>query len=101
MAAPGDENGEGIEEVKFPAFMKIKVKSQDGKETFFKINRDTPMKKLLQSYCRKFRLSYQATQFYLEGQRFIHAKTPIELGLEENEVEIEAMADQLGGGGGE
>ncbi|KAL3507326.1 hypothetical protein ACH5RR_032708 [Cinchona calisaya] len=75
----------------------IRVKSQDGRKTYFKIRRDTKLKKLLLAYCQKYFLDYETTHFYLEGDHFNHNKTPNELGMEDD-IEIDSMADQLGGG---
>ncbi|KAL3506413.1 hypothetical protein ACH5RR_031795 [Cinchona calisaya] len=75
----------------------LSVKSQDGRETYFKIKRDTKLKKLLLIYCQKYFLDYDTLHFYLEGEHFNHNKTPNELGLEDD-AEIECMADQLGAG---
>ncbi|XP_027182264.1 putative small ubiquitin-related modifier 8 [Coffea eugenioides] len=101
MSANGGESTASIEMEKSKvteSTVAIKVTSQDGKETFFRIRRESQMKKLLIAYCQKFFLNYQATRFFYEGDYFNHNKTPNELGMEDDAL-IECLVEQLGGGG--
>ncbi|KAL5781410.1 hypothetical protein ACOSP7_006439 [Xanthoceras sorbifolium] len=81
-----------------PSTVNISVKSQDGNQMFFMIKRHVPIKKLLSNYCEKKFLEYNTVHFLIDGNRFSHAKTPAQLGLE-NGDQIDALMQVDGGGG--
>ncbi|KAJ4723023.1 Small ubiquitin-related modifier [Melia azedarach] len=82
------------------SFINLTVKSQqDQSKLFFRIRRDSELKRLLNAYCDKKFLPHGSCHFLINGDRFAHHKTPDELGLE-NGDEIDAFVPTDGGGGG-
>ncbi|XP_034686435.1 small ubiquitin-related modifier 2-like [Vitis riparia] len=77
--------------------IEVKVKSQDGRQLYFRINRSTPLQRLLVAYCQRINLDYKTMQFVYNGNRVTAKQTPEQLGMEDGE-EIDALTHQMGGG---
>ncbi|KAI3787132.1 hypothetical protein L1987_41365 [Smallanthus sonchifolius] len=101
MAATGGESGLAQEDEKKPmdqsAHINLKVKGQDGNEVFFRIKRNTQLKKLMNAYCDRQSVEMNSIAFLFDGRRLRAEQTPIELEMEEGD-EIDAMLHQTGGG---
>ncbi|CAI0397376.1 unnamed protein product [Linum tenue] len=80
-----------------PDRIDLKVKSQDGGEVFFKIKKNTPLKKLMNAYCDRQSMDFNAVVFLFDGRKIRPEQTPVELEME-NGDEIDAMLHQTGGG---
>ncbi|PWA91692.1 hypothetical protein CTI12_AA088830 [Artemisia annua] len=78
----------------------LKVKGQDGNEVFFRIKRNTQLKKLMNAYCDRQSVELNSIAFLFDGRRLRGEQTPDELEMEEGD-EIDAMLHQTGGGGGD
>ncbi|ODV85281.1 hypothetical protein CANARDRAFT_28547 [[Candida] arabinofermentans NRRL YB-2248] len=75
----------------------INLKVTDGtSEVFFKIKRSTPLKRLMDAFCKRQGREPSGTRFLYDGQRVSAEATPDELDMEENDV-IEAHREQVGG----
>ncbi|KAL3636979.1 Small ubiquitin-related modifier 1 [Castilleja foliolosa] len=92
----------GQEEDKKPAgdsaaaHINIKVKGQDGNEVFFRIKRNTQLKKLMNAYCDRQSVDFNAIAFLFDGRRLRPEHTPDELEMEDGD-EVDAMLHQTGG----
>jgi len=86
-AAAGGESADHIS---------LKVVSQDGNEVFFKIKRHTPLRKLMEAYCRRQNLDMNSIRFLYDGNRIAADKSPKELEMEDNDI-IDAVLQQTGG----
>ena len=89
--------------IKYLLFIKIqqkqvslKVVNADGAELFFKIRRNTVLKKLMDAYCKKQGVNRSAVRFLFDGSPLDDAKTPDDLDMENEDV-IDAMIEQVGG----
>ncbi|KAM3320835.1 hypothetical protein P3S67_008037 [Capsicum chacoense] len=74
----------------------LKVKTQDGNEVFFRIKRSTKLKKLMNAYCDRKSMNFNAIAFLFDGRRLRAEQTPDELDMEDGD-EIDAMLHQTGG----
>ncbi|KAL6077597.1 Dolichyl-phosphate-mannose--protein mannosyltransferase pmt3 [Balamuthia mandrillaris] len=74
----------------------LKVVSQDGNEVYFKIKRNTALKKLMDAYCSRQAMSPDSVRFLYDGSRVQPDQTPKELGMEEGDI-IDAVLQQTGG----
>ncbi|KAJ9441782.1 Ubiquitin-like protein pmt3/smt3 [Diplonema papillatum] len=74
----------------------LKVVNADGAEVYFKIRRNTPLKKLMDAYCKKQGVSRSAVRFLFDGSPLDDSKTPDDLDMEDDDV-IDAMIEQVGG----
>eukprot|EP01064_Diplonema_japonicum_P034280 TRINITY_DN7062_c0_g1_i1.p2 TRINITY_DN7062_c0_g1~~TRINITY_DN7062_c0_g1_i1.p2 ORF type:complete len:104 (+),score=37.85 TRINITY_DN7062_c0_g1_i1:43-312(+) len=74
----------------------LKVVNADGAEVYFKIRRNTALKKLMDAYCKKQGVSRAAVRFLFDGAPLDDAKTPDDLDMENDDV-IDAMIEQTGG----
>lgn len=74
----------------------LKVKSQDGIETYFKIKRNTQLRKLMESFCTRQGINQSTVRFLFDGERVLDESTPEALGMEDGD-EIDAMVEQTGG----
>ncbi|KAM3216359.1 small ubiquitin-related modifier 2 [Capsicum annuum] len=74
----------------------LKVKTQDGNEVFFRIKRSTQLKKLMNAYCDRKSVNFNAIAFLFDGRRLRAEQTPDELEMEDGD-EIDAMLHQTGG----
>ncbi|OBA22962.1 ubiquitin-like protein [Metschnikowia bicuspidata var. bicuspidata NRRL YB-4993] len=75
----------------------INLKVSDGAgEIFFKIKRTTPMKRLMDAFCKRQGRSLDSIRFLVDGTRIHPDATPQEMDLEDGDV-IEAHREQTGG----
>lgn len=75
----------------------INIKVSDGSaEIFFKIKRSTPMKRLMEAFCKRQGKSIDSLRFLVDGARVLPDNTPDDLDLEDGDV-IEAHREQVGG----
>ncbi|KAL5700055.1 Small ubiquitin-related modifier 2 [Ranunculus cassubicifolius] len=90
----------GPEEEKKPteqlAHINLKVKDQNGNETFFRIKKSTQLKKLMNAYCDRQSVDPNTIVFLFDGRRLKPDQTPDELEMDEGD-EIDAMLHQTGG----
>ena len=68
----------------------------DGAEVYFKIRRNTALKKLMDAYCKKQGVNRQSVRFLFDGAPLDESKTPDDLEMENDDV-IDAMIEQTGG----
>ncbi|PON91896.1 Rad60/SUMO-like domain containing protein, partial [Trema orientale] len=76
----------------------LKVTNQDGHDMFFRNKRNGELDELMRWYCLKMKLDFHTVRFLFEGARIRPNHTPKELKMEDGD-EIDAMIDQMGGGG--
>ncbi|RVW12584.1 Small ubiquitin-related modifier 2 [Vitis vinifera] len=88
----------------------------DGRQLYFRINRSTPLQRLLVAYCQRINIDYKTMQFVYNGNRVTAKQTPEQvvdvlginvdiirpfhhghLGMEDGD-EIDALTHQMGGG---
>ncbi|KAJ7530287.1 hypothetical protein O6H91_15G087900 [Diphasiastrum complanatum] len=74
----------------------LKVKGQDGNDIFFRIKRSTQLRKLMNAYCDRQSVDFNAIAFLFDGRRLRGEQTPDELEMEDGD-EIDAMLHQTGG----
>ncbi|CAA0833635.1 Small ubiquitin-related modifier 2 [Striga hermonthica] len=74
----------------------LKVKRQEGNDVFFRIKRNTQLKKLMTAYCDRESLNIKTIVFLFDGSRLREEHTPDELEMEDGD-EIDAMLHQIGG----
>eukprot|EP00818_Percolomonas_sp_WS_P001850 CAMPEP_0117439286 /NCGR_PEP_ID=MMETSP0759-20121206/2488_1 /TAXON_ID=63605 /ORGANISM="Percolomonas cosmopolitus, Strain WS" /LENGTH=96 /DNA_ID=CAMNT_0005230999 /DNA_START=142 /DNA_END=432 /DNA_ORIENTATION=+ len=85
--APTQEDSEHIN---------IRVCSADGSETFFKIKRSTPLRKLMDAYCKRQGLSRDSVRFTFDGNRIGDNETADTLEMDQNDS-IDCLVEQTGG----
>ncbi|PVH21640.1 ubiquitin-like protein SMT3 [Candidozyma haemuli] len=72
----------------------INLKVSDGTaEIFFKIKKTTPMKRLMEAFCKRQGKSMESLRFLIDGTRVSPDNTPEDLDLEDGDV-IEAHREQ-------
>lgn len=76
--------------------IEIKVKDQNGNETFFKIKSATKLCKVFDAYCDRQSLDRRAMRFFFDGTRIQEDDTPSKLEMEGGDM-IDAMLEQTGG----
>lgn len=75
----------------------INLKVSDGSaEIFFKIKRSTPMKRLMEAFCKRQGKDLSSLRFLIDGTRVSPDNTPDDLDLEDGDT-IEAHREQTGG----
>ncbi|KAJ1397469.1 Ubiquitin-like domain superfamily [Sesbania bispinosa] len=89
------------EQVEKPAYqlgeqINLKVKGQDGLETFCRIKRSTQLRKLMIAYCEQKSVDFNAIVFLFDGRRLRPEQTPDQLEMQDGD-EIDAMLHQIGG----
>eukprot|EP01133_Synstelium_polycarpum_P007244 gene7244-8421_t len=85
------EKKEGEEQIN------IRVKQQaDDSDVFFKIKRNTNLKKLMDAYCTRKGVNPQYVRFLFDGVRIHGDKSPNDYNMEDND-QIEVMVEQIGG----
>lgn len=52
---------------------------QDGAEVYFKIKKQTPLRKLMDAYCQRQGISANSIRFLYDGQRIQAERTPKEV----------------------
>lgn len=81
------------EEVKSETHVNIKV-SDGSSEIFFKIKRNTPLRKLMEAFAKRQGKTLDSLRFLQDGSRVSPDQTPNDLDLEDNDV-IEAHTEQV------
>eukprot|EP01114_Cavostelium_apophysatum_P000714 TRINITY_DN1064_c0_g1_i2.p1 TRINITY_DN1064_c0_g1~~TRINITY_DN1064_c0_g1_i2.p1 ORF type:complete len:104 (-),score=14.20 TRINITY_DN1064_c0_g1_i2:40-351(-) len=79
-----------------PNTINLRVVAQDGSEVYFKIKKNTPLRKLMEAYCQRQSVDQNSIRFLYDGQRLSPDQTPKELELEDNDI-IDAVLQQTGG----
>jgi small ubiquitin-related modifier len=74
----------------------IRVVSQAGHETVFKMKKQTPFKKLMDAFCGKLGAQKSSMKFLFDGMRIQEDQTPEQLKMEDNE-QIDVVLEQVGG----
>ncbi|PAA66358.1 hypothetical protein BOX15_Mlig002796g2, partial [Macrostomum lignano] len=74
----------------------LKVQGQDGAVIHFKIKKNTPLRKLMTTYCDRLGLRAQTVRFIFDGNNVEESDTPATLDMEENDT-IEVFQSQVGG----
>ncbi len=77
-------------------FIRLKAVSQDGQEVVFKIRHETPLKKLMEAYCKNRGLAPAQIRFLYDGERIQGSSTPESLEMEEGDI-IDVVLQQTGG----
>jgi small ubiquitin-related modifier len=77
--------------------LQLKVKNSEGKETVFKLKKQTALRKMMDAYCQREGLPSDGVRFLFEGERLNREHTPDNLGMEDGDV-IDALIEQTGGG---
>lgn len=86
--APKDEKPDAVH---------INLKVSDGSsDIYFKIKRSTPMRRLMDAFCKRQGKDMSSLRFLIDGTRVLPENTPEELDLEDGDV-IEAHREQTGG----
>ena len=62
----------------------------------FRIKKTTPLRKLMDAYCKKLGLSKQAVRFTFDGNRLREQDTPKASGIDDGD-EIDVFQEQQGG----
>ncbi|XP_030533853.2 uncharacterized protein LOC115743268 [Rhodamnia argentea] len=75
----------------------IRVRGQDDRVLFFKINPRVRLSKMFNIFCERRQLDVHTVQFLYEGNRITGRYTPYGLGMEDG-AEICAFVHQSGGG---
>ncbi|KAJ7285460.1 hypothetical protein O6H91_07G027700 [Diphasiastrum complanatum] len=100
MAGVEDTPTSGEQQEKKPGdqgqHINLKVKGQDGNDIFFRIKRSTQLRKLMNAYCDRQSIDFNAIAFLFDGRRLRGEQTPDELEMEDGD-EIDAMLHQTGG----
>ncbi|THG17384.1 hypothetical protein TEA_018732 [Camellia sinensis var. sinensis] len=71
---------------------------EEGNEVYFRIKRNTQLRKLMTAYCDRQSLDPKSIVFLFDGRRIHAEQTPDQLGMEDCD-EVDAMLHQTGGGG--
>lgn len=75
----------------------INLKVSDGSsEIYFKIKRSTPMRRLMEAFCKRQGKDINSLRFLMDGTRISPDSTPDEMELEDGDT-IEAHREQTGG----
>ncbi|XP_073058900.1 small ubiquitin-related modifier 1-like [Primulina eburnea] len=94
MSTPGQEEEKNPSDSS--VHINLKVKDQDGNEIYFKIKRNTQLKKLMNIYCEKKLEDPNFFTFLFDGHRIHGEHTPDELKMEDGD-EIDFMKNPMGG----
>ncbi|KAJ1426075.1 Ubiquitin-like domain superfamily [Sesbania bispinosa] len=89
--APGEVPGDILR-------VNISIRGQDGRQLFFMVNQDLPLRNVFRSYCEKMNMEYETLHFLYDG-KYVNGKleTPKMLNMQ-NGAEILAARHQTGGG---
>lgn len=79
-----------------PTHVSIRVIDSNGTEVYFKLKKDTQMKKVFAAYCERKAVEYDSIRFLFNGDRITPDSTPSSLKMEDNDV-IDALVSQTGG----
>jgi hypothetical protein len=83
-----------------PTQLNVKVVDQDGNDLFFKIKKNTALKKVMDAYCERQGKTRGLVRFLFEGHRIQDNDTPDTLELEDGDM-IQVFLEQQGGDGGD
>ncbi|OLL23402.1 Ubiquitin-like protein pmt3/smt3 [Neolecta irregularis DAH-3] len=72
------------------------INIKDSQEVFFKIRRETPLKKLMDAYHERTGRTTGTVRFLVDGERVKPDDTPNSLDMEDGD-QIEVMIEQVGG----
>ena len=81
---------------KDPNTINLRVVNQEGSEVYFKIKKQTQLKKLMEAYCQRQGVDMNSVRFLYDGQRLTADQTPKQLDMEDDEI-IDAVLQQTGG----
>ncbi|XP_014521851.1 small ubiquitin-related modifier 1-like [Vigna radiata var. radiata] len=95
-ATNNNNNEEDKKPSKLGTHITLKVKGQNDNEVFFRIKRNTQLKKLMDGYCDRESVDFDSIVFLFDGHPLRAEQTPDELELEDGD-EIDAMEHQIGG----
>ncbi|KAA6402989.1 MAG: putative SUMO1b protein [Streblomastix strix] len=76
--------------------LNIKVRSNTGEEVYFKIKKNTALKKLMDAYCTRENLVPNSVRFLFDGNRLKPTDTPDQLDMEDGDM-IDVQIEQSGG----
>ncbi|CAN0824453.1 Small ubiquitin-related modifier 5 [Linum grandiflorum] len=76
--------------------MRLRIQSQDGDKLHFKANCNAPIRSVLDLYCREKFVDLTVLRFVIDGKDFDYRKTPVQLGLKDNDLIVVLMYN--GGG---
>ncbi|KAK2957652.1 putative Ubiquitin domain containing protein [Blattamonas nauphoetae] len=76
--------------------LNVKVRSATGEEVYFKIKKNTALKKLMDAYCTRENLIPASVRFMFDGNRLKPTDTPEKLDMEDGDM-IDASVEQTGG----
>ncbi|CAB4316056.1 unnamed protein product [Prunus armeniaca] len=76
----------------------LKIQSQQHPDISYMTSPSLPLGHVLRDYCRRFYLHYEAVRFLYDGKRVREKDTPEQHEMENEDV-IDAMLDQIAGGG--
>ncbi|GAX28315.1 small ubiquitin-related modifier [Fistulifera solaris] len=79
-----------------PETLTIRIRDQDGQETFFKIKKTTKMRKVFENYATRKGVQISSLRFLLDGEIVDNDTTPKMLELEDQD-QIDCMLAQTGG----
>ncbi|KAH1250759.1 Small ubiquitin-related modifier 2 [Glycine max] len=75
----------------------LKIKLQDGRNLFFKVNRDMKLINVFKEFCDRQKLDYETLKFIYDGFNIKGKHTAKMLNMEDD-AEIVAIRPQIGGG---
>jgi small ubiquitin-related modifier len=84
-------------DIKKGEHINLRVVGQDQNEVYFKIKRQTPLKKLMDAYCERQGKDPRHIRFMFDGERINENDTPEKLEMEDNDT-IDVFIQQVGGG---
>ena len=74
----------------------LSIKDQSGDETFFKVKKTTPMKKIMAAYAQRKGVPQDTLRFILDGERVVPEDTPKTLEMLDKD-QIDCMLEMKGG----
>ena len=77
--------------------LRLKVVGQNGREVFFKIKSSTPLKKLIDAYCKEMGVPERVCRFLFDGQRINPDHTAAHFDMSDEDI-IDVFVEQEGGG---
>jgi len=92
----GAEDGEDAPKAAADAPITLKVRDQAGEVMFFKVKRNTEMRKIFDAYAQRLGVQAKNLRFTLDGERLKEGDTPKMLELQD-EDQIDVFLDQVGG----
>jgi len=79
-----------------PDHITLKVVDANGAEVFFKIKKQTPIRKMMNAFCERQGVSPNSVRFLYDGKRITGDATPAELDMEDGDS-IDVVVEQTGG----